>query len=138
MLRALQSRAGPAVVAACAVAMPAVMWSHGSFASTAGLPAAADREAIANSRPNPALNPNEFRSFKLAHKEQLTHDTARYTFALPRASDELGLTIASCLVVQAEIDGASKYTLSHYFVCRPWCALTEERDTATTHARRPV
>ena len=114
MLRALHVRVG---VAACAVALP-MLWAQPSFtagaaagstvnASSVGVSA---REALANTPPSPALDPKEFRSFKLVHKEQLTHDTARYTFALPRASDELGLPVASCLVVQAEIDGAARQT----------------------------
>jgi hypothetical protein len=50
--------------------------------------------------PEPALNAKEFRPFKLIRSELLTHDTKRYTFALPTDGQELGLKVASCLYVQ--------------------------------------
>lgn len=115
MLRSLSSRAAGVAAVAIAAAGPAWLLSRSSVhaeappvGGTAG--AASDRrvraEKLANTPPTPALTPTDFTSFTLAAKEQLTHDTARYTFALPRENDELGLTVASCLVLRATVDGA--------------------------------
>lgn len=46
-----------------------------------------------------ALDPKEFRPFKLIEKEQLSHNTARYVFELPKG-EKAGLPVASCLVVR--------------------------------------
>lgn len=71
------------------------------------------------------LDPVEWRSFKLVDKDHLSHNTAlyvyvacdfdllalifsnvtRYRFALPRASDSLGLPIGQHISVAAEING---------------------------------
>ncbi|OXG11764.1 NADH-cytochrome b5 reductase 1 [Cryptococcus neoformans Tu401-1] len=51
------------------------------------------------------LDPVEWRSFKLVDKDHLSHNTALYRFALPRASDSLGLPIGQHISVAAEING---------------------------------
>lgn len=61
--------------------------------------------ATAHSEQAAVLDPQSFKAFTLKRAEQLTHDTKRYTFELPREHDELGLTVASCLVVKADVDG---------------------------------
>jgi cytochrome-b5 reductase len=95
--------ARPAMGLAAVAAIPAVaIWMGSRTASSA--PSAAV-EALANTAPKAALDPNEFRGFKLVAVEQLTHDTAKYTFELPHENDELGLTVASCLVIKGEADG---------------------------------
>jgi len=53
----------------------------------------------------PAMDAANFKDFKLQKVQQVTHDTHKFTFALPKSSDELGLTVASFLLVKAEIDG---------------------------------
>jgi cytochrome-b5 reductase len=98
-------RTAAAVVATAAtvagVASPFVLGaSRMGFASSST--AACDAGPVA---PAPALDAKEFRPFTLLRAEQLTRDTKRYTFALPRENDELGLTVASCLVVRATVDG---------------------------------
>ena len=99
--------ASAVAVAAMASAVSSPSWSSGSSGGTlADGDRLARAEVVANARPTPALTPVDFRAFKLSAKEQLTHDTARYTFSLPRENDELGLTVASCLVVRTEVDGA--------------------------------
>ena len=55
--------------------------------------------------PPPVLSPAEFRSFRVAKVETLTHDTKRYTVAFPREGDVSGATTASCLVVKANVAG---------------------------------
>lgn len=68
--------------------------------------AVAKSNFVHSEAPAPALSPEEFRKFKLIKAEQLTADTKRYTFQLPREHDELGLTVASCLSLQIDVDGA--------------------------------
>ncbi len=53
----------------------------------------------------PALSPAEFRKFKLHSVKSLTPDTSLFTFSLPEAHQELGLTVSSCLVVKADVNG---------------------------------
>mmetsp|Transcript_24967 Transcript_24967/g.73833 ORF Transcript_24967/g.73833 Transcript_24967/m.73833 type:complete len:314 (-) Transcript_24967:259-1200(-) len=78
--------AGSAGVALCAGA--------GVAGGAMGMAAAAE--------PNPegALNPNEFRPFKLMMKEKLTRNVNRYRFELPDNKTS-GLYTASCLVTKA-------------------------------------
>lgn len=56
--------------------------------------------------PEPALSPKEFRPFVLKSAEQLTRDTKRYVFSLPDEQSDLGLSVASCLVIKANVNGA--------------------------------
>lgn len=58
-----------------------------------------------NAAPRKVLDPIEWRSFKLVTKDALSHNTALYRFALPRATDCLGLPIGQHVSVAAEIDG---------------------------------
>ncbi|GMK56474.1 hypothetical protein CspeluHIS016_0303140 [Cutaneotrichosporon spelunceum] len=53
----------------------------------------------------PVLHPTDFRQFKLVKKTQLTHNTARYRFGLPKETDSLGLPIGQHISIQANIDG---------------------------------
>lgn len=54
--------------------------------------------------PAAALSPEEWRSFKLVHREQLT-DTAHpvwlFRFELPDRNQVVGLPVASCLLTRA-------------------------------------
>jgi len=52
-----------------------------------------------------ALSPNEFRGFKLQSTEQVSPNTTRQKFELQSPDHESGLTVASCIVARAEIDG---------------------------------
>lgn len=52
-----------------------------------------------------ALNPKEFVSFPVVAVESVSHNTKRIRFGLPTKHHELGLSIASCLVTKADIDG---------------------------------
>jgi len=93
-----------AAVAGAAIAVPYLI-SHQNWLSS---PSMLHCNASTNSTPIStisALSPAEFRAFTLLKAEQLTHDTKRYVFSLPNDTDELGLTVASALVVRAEIDG---------------------------------
>ncbi|RSH87100.1 NADH-cytochrome b5 reductase [Saitozyma podzolica] len=58
-----------------------------------------------SSKPRKVIDPVEWRSFKLVQKDHLSHNTARYRFALPRATDSLGLPVGQHISVMAEIDG---------------------------------
>ncbi|KAI9994671.1 hypothetical protein PInf_011497 [Phytophthora infestans] len=55
--------------------------------------------------PKVALSPKEFRSFKVTKVEEVTHDTKRLVFALPSKEHEMGITVASCLMAKASVDG---------------------------------
>ena len=101
--RVLGRVARPGLACAALAAVPAAMWmQQARMASSAP---SAEVEKLANTPPKGALDPNEFRGFKLLAVTQLTHDTAKYTFELPHENDELGLVAASCLVVKGEVDG---------------------------------
>lgn len=52
-----------------------------------------------------AFSPSEFRPFLLEKTEQLSSNTTRQRFALQSPEHETGLTVASCVVARAEIDG---------------------------------
>lgn len=52
-----------------------------------------------------ALSPGEFRAFKVSKVENVTHDTKRVVFDLPGPDYEMGLSVASCLLAKAEING---------------------------------
>ncbi|GAA5938697.1 cytochrome b5 reductase family protein [Sporobolomyces koalae] len=51
-----------------------------------------------------ALNPDEFRSFKLAEVIPYNHNSSRFVFDLPAGTDS-GLSVASALVVKAAQEG---------------------------------
>ncbi|RPA80540.1 hypothetical protein BJ508DRAFT_415348 [Ascobolus immersus RN42] len=53
----------------------------------------------------PALDPKEYRKFPLVQREQLTHNTFRFVFALPNPKQILGLPIGQHVAIRAEIDG---------------------------------
>jgi cytochrome-b5 reductase len=57
-------------------------------------------EKLAHTPPSPALSSSDFRAFRLVRRESVTADTSRLTFALPRENDELGLVVASLVLVQ--------------------------------------
>ncbi|ORX40877.1 putative NADH-cytochrome b5 reductase [Kockovaella imperatae] len=57
------------------------------------------------SAPRQVLDPVEWKSFTLEGKDKLSHNTARYRFALPRPTDSLGLPVGQHISVMAEIDG---------------------------------
>lgn len=52
-----------------------------------------------------ALSPKEFRSFKVHSVESLSHNTKFLRFELPSDNHEAGLSVASCLMARAEVDG---------------------------------
>lgn len=101
--RLVSSPRGGLVAAAAALAVPAAVWA--AHARSAASAPSAELERVANTPPKGALEPTEFRGFTLLSVTPLTGDTAKYTFALPRENDELGLVTASCLVVKGEVDG---------------------------------
>lgn len=62
-------------------------------------------EELAHTRPAPALDPSKFQPFRLVRRERISPDSCRLTFALPRENDELGLSVASLVLVQGpELD----------------------------------
>lgn len=52
-----------------------------------------------------ALSPKEFRSFTVRKVDDVTHNTKRIVFDLPSADHEMGLTVASCLLAKANVNG---------------------------------
>ena len=96
--------------------------------------------------PGSALDPNEWRSFKVVSKEPVTHNTSRLRcpsplracmqgvvwafqsyqehalagrFATPNPDDTAGLFVASCLLTRAPI-GSAKEDGTKKFVIRPY------------------
>jgi Oxidoreductase FAD-binding domain len=58
-----------------------------------------------------AFSSDEFRSFKLAHVEEVSHDTKMFRVALPTEEHEMGMTTASCLMLQgADAETVRPYT----------------------------
>lgn len=72
------------------------------------------------SAPLSALSPDEWRAFKLVHREQLTsgaNPTHLFRFALPEDSPLLGLHVASCLLTRVGItkkDGTPGWAIRPY------------------------
>lgn len=61
----------------------------------------------------PVLDTKEYREFPLVEKIVISHNTALYRFALPRADDVIGLPIGQHITVAADIDNktvARSYT----------------------------
>lgn len=73
----------------------------GNAASTS-----APKEAGASSgQPPAALSPSEFRGFRVVSSEPVSRNTRLIRLELPSSNHVAGLTVASCIVVRAEIDG---------------------------------
>ena len=71
-----------------------------------------------------ALSKKEFREFTVSQTTRVSPDTSLIRVALPTAEHTLGLVVASCLSISAEIDGE--------VVSRPYTPIstTEQRGTA--------
>lgn len=52
----------------------------------------------------PVLDKVEFKKFPLIERTQISHNTVKYRFGLPRASDRLGLPIGQHIVIGATIN----------------------------------
>eukprot|EP00048_Salpingoeca_helianthica_P015339 m.226258 g.226258 ORF g.226258 m.226258 type:complete len:289 (-) comp16904_c0_seq1:123-989(-) len=65
-----------------------------------------------------ALSPKEFRGFKLIEVVKYNNNTSIYRFDTGSPSTKLGLTVASCLVTRATIDGQE--------VVRPYTPISPE------------
>jgi cytochrome-b5 reductase len=72
-------------------------WQLTKWGSSAGV-ALADEKKI-------ALSPNEFRKFNLVKTNSVSHNTSVFRFELPSPEHETGLTVASCVLARAEIEG---------------------------------
>lgn len=59
-----------------------------------------------------ALSKKEFKTFPVVKNEILSKDTNLITFQLPSEEHTLGLTVASCLSMSAEIDGKTVFVKS--------------------------
>ncbi|KAK9806415.1 hypothetical protein WJX73_003653 [Symbiochloris irregularis] len=100
----------------------------GALAASVGaatvLKAYSDSPARAEAEAPGALNPDEWRAFKLRSKEQVTHDTTRFRFDLPDKNQTFGLHVASCFVTRAAV-GDEKEDGSKKFVIRPYTPCSE-------------
>jgi len=76
---------------------------------------------ISKAKDETALDPNNFKSFKLREIYPVNHNTNRYRFELEN-EQKLGLTIASCLVVKAPIGENGKD------VIRPYTPVSDTED----------
>lgn len=88
ILRSASSRTS---AAAAVSALSLAAFATSSTASNAGAPK--------------ALDPAEFRAFKVTKIEPVTHDTKRVVFSLPTPEHEMGIIVASCILAKAEVDG---------------------------------
>eukprot|EP00887_Chlorella_sp_A99_P002131 scaffold21.g2131.t1 len=83
-------------------------------------------KAEAAARPS-ALDPNEWRSLKLVHKEVLTprssNPTVLFRFEFPDAKQPAGLPVASCLLTRAPI-GSIKDDGTQTMVIRPYTPIS--------------
>ena len=74
------------------------------------------------------LSPEEWRGFKLVRKQPLTkgvaNPTVLFRFELPSKDAEVGLPVASCLLVRAPI-GSEKPDGSRAFVIRPYTPISQ-------------
>ncbi|PGH18237.1 hypothetical protein AJ79_00576 [Helicocarpus griseus UAMH5409] len=55
----------------------------------------------------PVLDPQKYRKFPLVRKDQLSSNTYRFVFGLPRETDVLGLPIGQHIAIRADINGKS-------------------------------
>lgn len=90
---------------------------------TAVVSTAATVEAAEKPKPKGALDPQDFKPFKVLDKEKLTPNTYRIRFELPKDLTS-GLTVASCLVTRAvlpdkEKPGESKAVVTPYTPTSP-------------------
>jgi cytochrome-b5 reductase len=60
------------------------------------------------------LKPTEFQNFELQEKTIVSHNVAIYRFALPRATDTLGLPIGQHISIAATIPGQPKEIVRSY------------------------
>lgn len=58
-----------------------------------------------NEKKQIALHPDKFRPFRVRSIEPVTHNVQRIIFDLPSESHEMGMTVASCLLARAKVDG---------------------------------
>lgn len=56
-------------------------------------------------KPKVALSPKQFRSFRVRSVEELSPNTKRLIFDLPSEEHEMGMTVASCLLAKAQVNG---------------------------------
>jgi len=96
-------------------------WST-SFGLIAGIGTYFFSNQIRATEKNVALDPTKFKAFKLEEIYSISHNTKRYRFGLTE-DQELGLPVASCLVVKAPIgkDGED--------VIRPYTPVSQPNDT---------
>jgi len=71
----------------------------------APLRAASTRSGSKSGTAKVAFSPQEFRRFPLQSVTKVTSNTSIFRFKLPSAEHETGLTVSSCIVARAEIDG---------------------------------
>jgi len=80
------------------------------------------RQGKAKEDKNVGLDPQNFKPFKLFAVYPVTHNTNRYRFSLENEDQQLGLTVASCLVVKAPIGEKGKD------VVRPYTPVSDPED----------
>lgn len=77
--------------------------------------------AISEEEKQKALSPTKFTNFKLSAITKLTPNTNLYRFDFPNKGDQLGLVVASCLVVKEKIDGK--------VIVRPYTPVSKNSET---------
>ncbi|KAI9222972.1 NADH-cytochrome b5 reductase [Blastocladiella britannica] len=79
--------------------------------ASSSTPAAA---AVAVADLPPALSPAEFRAFKLAAVEPISHNTARFRFALPHKDQTIGMPTTSFVLTKFTPEGAAEPVVRPY------------------------
>ncbi|GAB4836196.1 NADH-cytochrome b5 reductase [Ancistrocladus abbreviatus] len=75
----------------------------------------------ARKKPKGCLDPNQFKLFRLAKRTQLSHNTARFRFALPRPSSVLGLPVGQHIRCRGKDSQGEE-------VVRPYTPITLDSD----------
>jgi cytochrome-b5 reductase len=65
------------------------------------------KKALTKTLPTKPLDPRQFKSFPLTHKEVVSPNVYRFTFGLPNTDDILGLPTGQHIALRATIDGKS-------------------------------
>ncbi|KAL0008236.1 hypothetical protein SO802_009738 [Lithocarpus litseifolius] len=66
-----------------------------------------------NKKPRGSLNPEKFTDFKLVKKTQLSHNTAKFKFALPKPTSVLGLPVGQHIICRG-IDSQGEEVIRPY------------------------
>jgi len=79
-----------------------------------------------------ALSPQEWRSFKVTERKQLTHNVVWVRFGLPDPEAVVGLGVASCLITRAQLAKEADAANEGY-VIRPYTPVSRPLEKCGGH-----